>query len=233
MTYFEWQKSDNTTSAIHNLPHQLSFFHLRKTGGTTIHHALGHLARYMREKMGVETTITRHSTCRGVLREKCQKRALEHIQSIYNQQSTLLSSTDSKHVVFAVVRDPVDRFISAMGQAMQNADSNKLRKCLDESSSNRTVNCVLKHLQEKGLKTDVHFVPMAVNLYALARGMDIQVALLSQENLPDILGNFGQTNNHGMHMRDRSNQAYLNSAMLSKLSTSDLDTATIKTICEL
>jgi hypothetical protein len=151
------------------------------------------------------------------------------LNQIYNHQQE--ESTLSKHVVFAVVRDPVSRFLSAMGQAM--ADGPRLRDlCLDETSANTTIKCVLQHLQEHGLKTDVHFCPMAVNLYVLMRNLNVQVALFEKElHLESLLVYFG-TSSH-LHMRDRSKEEYTNSELLSQLSAKDLDDSMIRVICEL
>lgn len=102
--------------------------------------------------------------------------------------------------------------------------------CLNEDSSNETISCVLQHLQNKGLQTDVHFVPMSVNLYVLMRGLDIQVALFDQQHLSKILYFLGFED---MHMRDRSDKEYLKSQLLSNLSVNDLDEESIGILCQL
>ena len=128
--------------------------------------------------------VQRHSTCRSVLREKCLAKARQHLQQLYNHQQEQ-ESTLRNHVVFAVVRDPVARFVSAVGQAM--TDGPQLRDlCLDETSANTTISCVLQHLQEHGLKTDVHFCPMAVNLYVLMRTFNVKVALFDKGAPPRV-----------------------------------------------
>jgi hypothetical protein len=226
--YNETSADDSRHPLFGYLPTDVTFFHLRKTGGTTIHHAIGNLVKYIKSRGGV-AQVKRHSTCRSVLRDKCLAEAHQHLNQIYNHQQE--ESTLSKHVVFAVVRDPVSRFLSAMGQAM--ADGPRLRDlCLDETSANTTIKCVLQHLQEHGLKTDVHFCPMAVNLYVLMRNLNVQVALFEKElHLESLLVYFG-TSSH-LHMRDRSKAEYTNSELLSQLSVKDLDDSMIRVICEL
>jgi len=71
---------------------------------------------------------------------------------------------------------------------------------------------------------------MAVNLYVLMRNQDLQVALLEQDHLGEILECFGASS---LHLRRRSNQDYLKSKLLSKLSEQDLDSDMIRVICQL
>lgn len=179
------------------------------------------------------STVKRHTTCRGVLRDKCREEAQAHIFQIYQyQQQQEFQTTKTTHVVFAVVRDPISRFISAMGQAMDVELGAKLRdKCLNENSANITINCVLQELQQRGLRMDVHFCPMVVNLYVLTRNHDVQVSLFLSHHLQSLLHYLGSS--AALHMRDRSNPEYTKSELLSKLSIDDLDSDMIRIICEL
>jgi len=229
MTHFHWNNettqlhvATTTTTTTHfgYLPTDITYLHMRKTGGTTIHHAIGHLSKYIVQS-GATSLVTRYTTCRGVLRRQCQQDALLHTQRLYQ----------SKQIVFAVVRDPISRFLSAMGQAM-DVGLRLRRKCLDETSTTTTttIECVLQHLQQYGLKSDVHFCPMAVNLYVIMRNMNIEVALFPQSELQNILEYLGGSN---IHLRNRSNQDYLKSELLSKLSVQDLQPEMIRVICQL
>ena len=240
MTHFHWSSrgskmqlaAENISEKdphplLHYLPPDVTFFHMRKTGGTSLHHAIGHLSKFIQQK-GARTKVKRYIPCPGFLRKKCENEALAHMRKVKRDQDG-----NRNHVVFAVVRDPVSRFLSAVGQAMDDTipTGQRLRQtCLDESSIQKTIRCVLQHLKEKGVKTDVHFCPMAMNLFVLMRGINVQVALFETHHFPKILKFFGSS---GMHMRDRSIQDYLKSALLAKMSVQDLDSESIRVICQL
>lgn len=229
MTHISWCHPIHNTST---LPCEFTFLHLRKTGGTTIHHALGHYAAYLKQNKNMRVKVKRFTTCRGVLRAKCLQDAQRHLQRISHQLQHS-TSVSRQHVVFAMVRDPISRFVSAMGQAMhvQTGSAMLRTKCLDETSIHTTLECVLDHLQEYGLKSDVHFVPMAVNLHALTRGQDVTISLYSQEVfLKEVLKYFGASD---IYMRNRNRQEYLQSPLLSKLSVQDLSRNEVRIICQL
>ena len=102
---------------------------------------------------------------------------------------------DSNHMIVAVVRDPVERFISAVGQISSekfiNKSSKKLRnQCLKDSAS-ETLQCFVSLLRTNGFWIDLHFTPMVLEISFATMGKDVPVAIFPFEEVPNILASVG------------------------------------------
>jgi hypothetical protein len=119
----------------------------------------------------------------------------------------------SSDIVFALLRDPVARFLSSLAQTisapMLKKWENNLKiknkplrfqvwqPCLNSTSStsySMLVRCVIDSMKEKEVGYfDVHVAPQAVFLGGALNGNNVKVAIFSMDHLDAVLDAFGAT----------------------------------------
>lgn len=100
---------------------------------------------------------------------------------------------DTNHMIFAVVRDPVERFISAVGTVTsEKFESGKMLRdqCLKDTAS-ETLQCFVSLVRTQGFWIDLHFTPMVFKIAFATMGKDLPVASFPFEEVPSILANIG------------------------------------------
>mmetsp|Transcript_6447 Transcript_6447/g.9128 ORF Transcript_6447/g.9128 Transcript_6447/m.9128 type:complete len:455 (-) Transcript_6447:43-1407(-) len=109
-----------------------------------------------------------------------------------------------RNIVFAVVRNPVERFISSMGEVVNLRDSSRCIDCdkyftkpclfddggLPITSAPDVILCTLQSIKTNGFFNE-HFVPHAMFLTKLLHNSDIEIAVFPIEHLDDIVSEFG------------------------------------------
>ena len=90
----------------------LSFIHVHKSGGSSLHDAFNTLSS------NHKASLTRHRwwSPGGIQDSRMQEKTRSDLKHAITYPSSLPFATDD-HVIFAVVRNPVERFISSIGQA--------------------------------------------------------------------------------------------------------------------
>ena len=192
----------STSTAIQNhinLPcNNITYIHLHKCGGTSIQGALYRRARQIRNThlriindteqqllhLQADVHTFKHSFGGGSREKKRQRdrERLGHIHAIAaNMQSSRVSPFTS-FPIFTVVRDPINRFLSAIQQVM-HYNTEFREKCLHEHSSGslaassllskkkreerearlrrKTIQCAMLDMEETNYRRDVHLLPMA------------------------------------------------------------------------
>jgi len=126
---------------------------------------------------------------------------------------------EDHHATFTVLRDPVDRFVSAVGQVLgmkrsaRNVGRKFQQQCraiermfhplaaedggddIDAPLRREILRCALSYLREHdhGPDVDVHFTPASTRLAFNVMGMDVKVAVFPMDETQSILQALGQS----------------------------------------
>jgi len=188
------------------IPRNITYIHIHKCGGTSVQGALWIRSRRIRNyefqiqaernmdinqknllhhfslQMRSDVHSYKHSYGGGSAEKKEQwdKKRWSHIQAIANQQSSSsdLILTTSNFPIFTIVRDPFERFFSAIQQVMHyNTDFRD--KCLhdaprltwwkssrkikeeEELARLKTIECAIDEMENNHFRGDVHLLPMS------------------------------------------------------------------------
>ena len=154
-------------------------------------------------------------------------------------QATTYSSHkfgDHNHVIFAVVQDPAERFVSSIGQAMggEGSQRNLIRKTLQEeyikSNSALTLTCMAKYARDHGFWIELHFTPQVIDILFTTLWRDYTHCCFPFNQLKSILTYFRIPKNQGMN--DKSGRYRLD-AVLSEMTVEDYDDMAVTFVCEI
>jgi len=236
--------------------HNVTFIHVHKAGGTTIHsyasaaprngvrvtrHYLYHweTARQLtnaRTEAELERTIE-------VQKEKC-KLAYYHLGTAGKYKAHPEDWGPDDHVMFAFLRDPLDRFISSLGQAMGASGSERNHvgrefqaKCIKGATytlqnSRDTLQCCIDYVKEEGFYFEVHFTPQAVEVGFATQMYHVPVAVFKfEDSYQTVLTEIGADPN--MKRRGGDMRGYRPSPVLTNMTSADYTPELIRQICEL
>jgi hypothetical protein len=237
------------------LKHNISMIHVHKTGGSSLVIAFDKLRRkggrgqrrtfYMPEqykRAGSSMEEGNDSNHNGL-----HKPAPKIISKQYNVSSAFVDHVGKyrkadewgQHdtTMFAVVRDPVDRFISAVGQATgaKGSSANGIGKqlldeCLKETSK-KTLNCFIDLVHSNSTWIEVHFTPMLLELSFATFYKDIPLAIFPFEEVPNLLMELGA--NPNSKRKDGKSPSHRKSEVLTKMSNDDYDDHMLKKLCDI
>lgn len=149
---------------------------------------------------------------------------MHHIQYIEKQQQI------SHFVVFTVVRDPMERFLSGVQKVMR---CNQLfRQACLKATATATLQCAIHDIKATKYRHDVHLLPMASHLRVFDQ-YDIWTSVFyMRDSFGELLQYLGSS--VGRHTYDRTQIQYATSQVLAEMTvekgcTKDM----IRDICEL
>lgn len=262
MTALSWHKNEGRKYAA--LPHNVSFIHIHKCGGTTVQAILaqtkGKLLNIHKIKLSrnaaIEADINTYKYSFGggskEQKERNWQRRQDHIEGMLQLQQQQQQRQQIEYVsaVFTVVRDPIERFVSAVQQVMHYHDD--FRAACLKWTARSTLKCAIQYIQETDYLRDVHLLPMVThfrlwNDYGPNKSDDnnkqnnqdsaasIKIAVLHLDDI-HILANYmatmvaatlsSSTNMNTTtfttmpHGRDRSKVEYATSSILAHMSVS-------------
>ena len=150
-------------------------------------------------------------------------------------QASQLGETDgNRHAVFAVVRDPIDRFIS--GTCQDNLE--RLRPCLMKmKTSEAQVDCFINEIKVKG-RFMFHQKPQAAQLIYSLQNVDLGVTLIPMEMASShLIAELGGKNKKKRDRQDiQYHKEYKKGDEASKwcqLTPLDLSSQQIESLCEI
>jgi len=234
------------------LTERVSFIHVHKSGGTSLHRSFDHL------NAQTNGTITRHkwftpirvrpnqrpqksnpNTEQMRTKNKDVKTRLFNYTLTSALQSTTYPTTEfgaDDHVIFAVVRDPTERFISSIGQAMggEGSTSNLIGKTLQKecikATSALTLACMARYVRDHGFWIELHFAPQVIDISFTTIWQDIPVAVFPFTELKRVLTYLGLPKVQGRHGAEGK---YRPDPVLSNMTVDDYNEESLRTVCEI
>lgn len=226
----------NGTGSRRCLTERLSFVHVHKAGGTSLRNAVLTAGR------NANASVSRHRFW-----QPASKRASINFEAEEMERLTLNSLGNAtkyprkefgpnQHVIFAVVRDPVERFISAIGQAWgaKGSSNNQIgpvlkQACLKATPA-ETLTCMAKYVRDHGFWIELHFAPQAIDLSFTTMWQDVPVALFDMKHIKAMLRYFESDS----QMRMTSvNEEYRTEGVLRNMTVADYDEETLRIVCEI
>jgi hypothetical protein len=234
--------------------HNLSMTHVHKTGGTSLVTAFGSVLSkgakgkrrtvYMPGKKPMPMT-EKQQRLRGKMPPKSLNKSVIYGRS-YNDSSAFLDGAtkykrpedwgEKDHTLFAVVRDPAERFISAIGQATGAFGSSAngigkqlLNECLKETTK-ATLNCFIDLMQTNSTWIEVHFTPMVLEISFATIYKDIPVAVFPFTEVSNLLRELASDPNS--KKKDGHKSGYRKSEVLTNLTVADYDTEMLTKLCD-
>ncbi len=140
------------------------------------------------------------------------------------------------HTLFAVVRDPAERFISAIGQATgaygsaQNGIGQELLDTCLKSDSRETLRCFINLMHTNSTWIEVHFTPMVLEISFATIYKDIPVAVFPFDQVPNLLAELGADPNG--KRKDGHQKGYRKSDVLTNMTVADYDHDMMKSLCD-
>ena len=141
------------------------------------------------------------------------------------------------HTLFAVIRDPAERFISAIGQATgafgssaNGIGSKLIKECVKENSK-ETLTCFVNLVQNNGTLIEVHFTPMVLEISFATMWKDIPVAVFPFQEVPSLLNEVGA--NPAAKKKDGHKSGYRKDPVLTNMTSADYDVDSLTKLCEI
>ncbi len=233
--------------------HNLSMTHVHKTGGTSLVNAFGAILR--KGAKGKRHTVYQPGKSGPMQRRplgpslNSTRKSTTHPRSVnwsrqYNASSRFLNGAvkyrsewgPTDHTLFAVIRDPAERFISAIGQAtgaygsaMNGIGRQLLKECL-KSTSKETLGCFVDLVKNNGTLIEVHFTPMVLEISFATMWKDIPVAVFPFTEVPALMNELGADPNS--KKKDGHQKGYRKDPILTNMTIADYDNKTLKDLCE-
>lgn len=220
---------------------RLSFLHVHKAGGTSLHEAFNYMSINKGAVIDRHKFFTPARSPDGVpMNERTTGTSKIYIQTkeslLHATKYPLKEFLPDQHIIFAFVRDPLERFISSIGQATGasgssgNGIAEVLKKeCLQETAQ-MTLSCMAKYVRDHGFWIELHFTPQVIDISFTTLYQDVPVAIFQFQELSSTLEYFGKGGAHG---RDGSNPKYRPDKVLTEMSVADYDDETIRIVCEI
>jgi hypothetical protein len=222
-----WKNEGCNIKQLSSRTKSITYFKVLKAGSTTMTHALQTFERRIR---GTDCQV---SVQTRPLRDPSGRVSQAHLESIAKDQR----ADSQSHAMLTIIRDPVERFLSALGQALLMKDTAKhLHEDCDKyvTSDNKLglVECAV-HLLESTTRSysevETHLCPQAAMLHTK---VDLRIAAIDMSNFSSLLQHL-VPGYSAHHARDRSVVTYSHSQMLSSLKAKDLSRDLIDRICRL
>jgi len=247
--------------------HNISMTHVHKTGGTSLVMAFSNVqgmgARGTRLTVYMPGKLPRAPTNAKQLKQKAamsrdrdggaKRSPYQSKSNIYGpgfqRASKFLDGAvkyrkrdewgPTDHTLLAVVRDPADRFISAIGQATgafgssgNGVAKDLVTECVDgKETSKESLRCFIDLVKTNSTWTEVHFTPMAMEISFATIYKDIPVAVFPFQMVPSLMLELGS--NPNMKKKDGHQKGYRKSDILTNMSIDDYDDDMMKSLCEI
>ena len=225
-------KMDDKNKVRNGVPfpqHNISMTHIHKTGGTSLVQAFS----AVKQKGGSAKRDTVYMY--GHWDEKEEKFRRESAKLLSGAVKYKSEWNKNEHTLIGVVRDPAERFISAIGQAMGGIGSRSngvqvwLKKKCIKKTSKETLRCCINLIKNKGTYVEIHFTPMALEVAFATMYKDIPVAIFPFKEVPTLMYELGaephSMKKNGMKMRTDQ--------VLHDMSIDDYDHDMLKDLCDI
>lgn len=144
---------------------------------------------------------------------------------------------ENDHTLFAVVRDPAERFISAIGQATGGKGSKKngvakqlISECLKDTRR-ETLRCFVDLIKRRGTWIEIHFTPMVFELSFGSMYKDVPIAIFPFTEMPTLL--YELNADPALICKNGNKDGYRVSEVLSNMTVEHYDYETLCDLCEI
>ena len=245
--------ADELSNLQHNqkigsyLPHNISFIHVHKAGGTSVKTLLAQAKNALllvdsnqKYKATIETYKYSFGGSSNKQKEINQQKRQNHIEDMIKYQREDQQSTNNA-VVFTTVRDPIERFVSAVQQVMHYHE--EFRSACLQWTARSTLQCAIQYIQRTDYIKDVHLLPMATHFRLWDDFPGVSLAVIHLKDMP-VLAQYltGQhyytekkkkPSKNIPHGRDRSQVEYATSPILARMSVQDCTSQMLTDLCNL
>lgn len=212
--------------------HNLTLIHVHKTGGTSLVVAYGRLGQ-----RGAKTTW--HCAYSPTESQDANTTTIHAAAATFLSGAVKYQQTwDAKqHTLFAVVRDPAERFISAIGQATggrgtrRDGLARRLRDACVKGTSAATLRCFADLVAREGTWVELHFAPMVLELSFATLRRDVPVAVFPFAALPSLLEEFDAA--PGENRKGGGGAGVRADRVLRDMTPEDYDEDALRTVCDL
>jgi hypothetical protein len=161
------------------------FYHIHKNGGGS-----------MGKHVSIQTEKFNSESERQMGRENYTTACQNLLKQAYESQK---QSGNQPMLVFTFIRDPLERFLSSLGQVL-NGPTGILRKRLSPCHNSMTtadlIDCVLNKMEETSSFLDEHFAPQSYELYSGVQGFDLAIAVVDLSLLSAVVTQLGGSQSH-------------------------------------
>ncbi len=238
-------------STLKCMTERVTMLHVHKVGGTSLHSAFDMAHRMGGGKNVVQIRHKFFTPSRGPdsrpftggfsgTNGQESPLYLEALESLTKYATTYPTKNyePEQHLVFAFVRDPVDRFISSLGQALGaiGSQGNQIgpvlkQECVaDKETSRDVLKCIAKYVQQHGFWIELHFTPQVIDISFTTLWTDIPIAIFPFKELRTVLDYFGSGN---VTRRDGGSAGYRSNKLLTDMTVDDYDEETLKIVCSI
>jgi len=232
--------NDDEDAQIKCMTERLSFLHVHKAGGSSLHNAFNFVsqsknAQLVRHKFFSPSTNPgaqpKQMTVQGAKMYNFTLKSLLHATKYPDEEFA-----PEQHVIFAAVRDPTERFISSIGQALgaQGSGGNHIgpilkKECIKENSQ-ETLRCLAHYVQDHGFWIELHFTPQVIDISFTTMWQDVPISIFSFKDLKTILDYFGRGS---VQVRDGGAKNYRSDPVLTNMTVADYDEDSLRVVCEI
>lgn len=229
-------------SSLRCVTERVTHLHVHKAGGTTVRKVF---TDYQRAFPGSAQLVRHHFFWPSMDADK-KRTVYELAKTPLSRHATRYPSrafAPEQHVAFATVRDPTERFVSSVGQALggEGSRNNRIgarivKTCFDDGRGGKETNatvalrCVVDYVATHGTWIELHFTPQALDIAFTTLWQDLPVAVFEFRYLPDILKYLGAEDTHA---RDGGKGKYRSVELLRNMTVDDYDEHSLRTVCEL
>lgn len=236
--------------------HNLSMTHVHKTGGTSLVVAFSKLAskpgaKGKRHTLYMPPRVAKPPKLKKVPEVDPRPAELKAAKQVtafgkgFKETTAFLDGAvkytnnwgEKDHTLFAVIRDPAERFISAIGQATgaYGSSTNGVAKFLVQecvkSTSKASLKCFVNLIKTNSTWLEMHFTPMALEISFATAYKDIPVAVFPFTEVPSLMRELG-SNPHEVK-KDGHKDGYRKSPVLTNMTMASYDDDTLRDLCEL